>query len=164
MVNRWIQPYLMIHPDAMCGSIKNLPSGTQFLECQTLCCRRYRAKHKFFIPWYEWRRWSDQYGALVGKVQSDILKAGWWRQIIQSMPPAICISGFNQNGKQPWRSNSATKHLMVTGEAMEIRDCYYWISFLWFFGENRIWIWSRCAAKRLGYSISDKYRHTLINY
>src|SRR5678815_1852663 len=79
MVKDGVQPYLKIHPDDnVLVALKNLSSGTaiSFNNDSLVLQQDVGAKHKFFINDMNTGDDVIMYGALVGKVQSDIPKGG----------------------------------------------------------------------------------------
>jgi len=158
------QQVLKIHKDDnVLVALKDLSSGTpiSIQNHELTLPQDVKAKHKFFIS--DMNAGDDviMYGALVGKVQSDIPKGGLMTtQNTKHASGKYVYRGF----KSRWHSPSVSGFANKTFNGYKRSDgrvgtANYWIFVPMVFCENRnLDMIKDSLQKELGYAVSDKYR------
>jgi altronate hydrolase len=164
MVKDNIQPFLKIHPDDnVIVALKNLPAGTTIsMNSNSLVLMEdINAKHKFFIR--DMNAGDDviMYGALVGKVQSDISKG----KLMTTQNTKHAAGAYEYNGfKAKWHEPDISGFLNRTFNGYKrgngkFGTANYWIFIPMVFCENRnLDMIKDALQKELGYGNNDKYR------
>jgi altronate hydrolase len=164
MVKDGVQPYLKIHPDDnVLVALKNLSSGTaiSFNNDSLVLQEDVGAKHKFFIN--DMTAGDDviMYGALVGKVQSDISKG----RLMTTQNTKHAAGKYTYRGfKSKWHRPEISRFAGKTFNGYRRSDgkfgtANYWIFIPMVFCENRnLDMIKDALQKELGYAVSDKYR------
>jgi altronate hydrolase len=156
-------PFLKIHPDDnVLVALQNLSSGTSILweNEQLILPQNVHAKHKFFINDMAEGEKVIMYGALVGKVQSNICKGLLMTaENTKHAAGSYAYSGFNYNWKQPDVSNFIGRTFNgYKRKDGRVGTANYWLFIPMVFCENRnMDVIREALQKELGYALSDKY-------
>ncbi|HEV8285938.1 MAG TPA: altronate dehydratase family protein [Chitinophagaceae bacterium] len=164
MVKDGVQPYLKIHPDDnVLVALKNLSSGTAIPidHTELILPQDVNAKHKFFIRDMNAGDEVIMYGALVGKVQSNLPKGS----LMTTQNTKHAAGKYSYRGfKSKWQTPDVSRFASKTFNGYRRSDgkfgtANYWVFIPMVFCENRNLDMIKDALQReLGYSVNDKYR------
>jgi altronate hydrolase len=158
------QPFLKIHPsDNVLVALKDLASGTQIPSNGGAFELREHvaAKHKFFE--YDMHAGDHviMYGALVGQLQSDVLKG---QAMTTSNTKHAAGKYAYRSFKYHWDPPDISQHLQKTFNGYKRRDgrvgtANYWLFIPMVFCENRnMDVIKEAMCNELGYAVTDRYK------
>ncbi|ANE53485.1 altronate hydrolase [Flavisolibacter tropicus] len=159
-----MQQYLKIHPDDnVLVALRDLPSGMPISfngEAFTLL-ENINAKHKFFVQDMNTDDDVIMYGALVGKVQTNIQKGS----LMTTTNTKHAAGEYAYRGvNYQWSAPDVSKFESRTFNGYKRKDgrvgtANYWLFIPTVFCENRnLDIIKEALHKELGYAVSDKYQ------
>jgi len=158
-----VQHFLKIHfDDNVFVALTDLRAGTtvSFENEEVVLRQDVPSKHKFFIRDMKAGEEVIMYGALVGKIQSDVPRGGLMTtENTRHAAGQYSYRGFRANWQQPDVSRFKTRtfngYLRSDGR---VGTANYWLFIPMVFCENRnMDIIKEAMHKELGYAVSDKY-------